>query len=115
MLDGTALTLRLDVNARYYASLWHTHFSIKPLLRTTRFAGVLLFDPLRKAWRRLSTIGVEYGGGFLDLAASQSKGVEEEILGVAEGGVEILYTILFLGVTGTGSDMVVSLKDASRL
>jgi hypothetical protein len=39
---------------------------------------------------RLSTNGVPYGGGFLDLAASQSKGVEDEIDGVDEGGVEIL-------------------------
>lgn len=57
--------------------------------------------PFLSAWRRLSTNGVPYGGGFLSLAASQSKGVEEDIDGVADGGVEILYDIFeFLGVDG---------------
>jgi len=46
--------------------------------------------PFLRAWRRLSTKGEPYGGGFLCLAASQSKGVEEEIEGVDDGGVEIV-------------------------
>ena len=57
--------------------------------------------PFLSALRRLSTKGVPYGGGFLSLTASQSKGVEEEIEGVDDGGVEILYDIfVFLGVDG---------------
>lgn len=52
-------------------------------------------------WRRLSTNGEAYGGGFLSLAASQSKGVEEEIEGVDDGGVDMLKDIFeFLGVGG---------------
>ena len=67
---------------------------MKPFFRIALFGGVPFTGVptwlFRKALIRLSTNGVPYGGGFLDLAASQSKGVEDEIDGVAEGGVEIL-------------------------
>jgi hypothetical protein len=70
------------------------YFSHIVFFLTVRLVGVDLFGvvpPLfLRAWRRLSTNGEPYGGGFLSLAASQSKGVEEEIEGVADGGVEIL-------------------------
>ena len=63
--------------------------------------GVGTPPPFLSAWRRLSINGVPYGGGFLSLAASQSNGVEEEIEGVDDGGVEMLYDIFeFLGVDG---------------
>jgi len=61
---------------------------------TARLVGVDLLGvgppPFLRAWRRLSTKGVPYGAGFLCLAASQSKGVEEEMEGVDDGGVEIV-------------------------
>lgn len=59
---------------------------------TIRLVGVDLLGveppPFFNAWRRLSVNGVPYGGGFLSLAASQSNGTEEDIEGVADGGVE---------------------------
>jgi len=70
-----------------------TYFCHIVFFLTVRFVGVDLLGvgpPFLSAWRRLSTNGVPYGGGFLNLAASQSKGVEEEIEGVNEGGVEIV-------------------------
>jgi len=74
---------------------WGTYFSHIDFFLTVRFVGVDLLGvgpppPFLSAWRRLSTKGVPYGGGFLSRAASQSKGVEEEIEGVADGGAEIL-------------------------
>lgn len=54
-----------------------------PFLRMIAFRGVpegvavpILFRPLT---------GVEYGGGALERAASQSKGTEEDIEGVSAG------------------------------
>jgi len=71
------------------------YFSHIVLFLIARLDGVDLLGvgpppPFLSALRRLSTKGVPYGGGFLSLAASQSKGVEEEIEGVDDGGVEIL-------------------------
>lgn len=75
-------------------SKW-TYFSQIVFFLTIRLLGVDLLGvgpppPFLSAWRRLSTNGVPYGGGFLSFAASQSKGVEEEMDGVADGGVEML-------------------------
>jgi hypothetical protein len=71
-----------------------TNLSKKPFLRIALLDGELLAGVptwlFRKALIRLSANGVPYGGGFLDLAASQSNGVEDEIEGVDDGGVEIL-------------------------
>lgn len=61
-----------------------TDLSNKPFLRIIALLGVpvevpILFRPVRLP------CGVPYGGGLMDRAASQSKGVEEDIEGVDEG------------------------------
>lgn len=58
-------------------------------LTTAFLAGVPLreeeFEPLFRPPRDLFWDGVAYGGGRRDLAASQSKGIEEESDGVLAG------------------------------
>lgn len=55
-------------------------------------------EAFRKARARLAANGVAYGGGFRDLAASQSNGVDAESDGLVTG--EIGYDIRVRGVTG---------------
>lgn len=60
-----------------------TYLSLRLFLRTTRvrrcgdFAGEPPISFLRKSRTRLF-VGVAYGGGAFDRAASQSKGIEAE-------------------------------------
>ena len=73
-----------------WAYFCHIVFFLTVRLVGVDLVGVVPPPPFLNAWRRLSTNGEPYGGGFLSLAASQSKGVEEEMEGVADGGVEIV-------------------------
>jgi len=93
--DGRLAALYLHSAGKQTRGDDWTYFSQIVFFLTTRLVGVdLLGDGsppfFLNAWSRLSTNGEPYGGGFLSLAASQSKGVEEEIEGVDDGGVEIL-------------------------
>lgn len=91
---GRLTTLSTSFSKKELRGCGWTHFCHIVFFLTVRFVGVDLLGveppPFFSAWRRLSTNGVPNGGGFLSLAASQSKGVEEEMEGVADGGVEIL-------------------------
>jgi hypothetical protein len=70
-----------------------------PFLRTTALLGVPPEPPtLFRPCLRFPCNGDPYGGGFIDLAASQSNGVDEDIDGVAEG--DWMYEIRLRGVDG---------------
>ena len=63
-----------------------TYRSNTPFLRTTAFRGVAEDEvPVAMLFLARDFSGVAYGGGAMDLAASQSKGTEDEMDGVSAG------------------------------
>jgi hypothetical protein len=74
-------------------------------LRTIALLGVPPEPPkLFRPRLRFPCSGDGKGGGFIDLAASQSNGVDEDIDGVIEG--DWTYEIRLRGVDGVGEDEV---------
>lgn len=90
-----------------------TYRSYRDFLRTTRLLGVFPGVPMSLDLFFRFTVGVAYGGGRLDLAASQSNGCDAEREGEVTG--EIGYTSRVLGVfgrTGVEGDAAVDALNA---
>lgn len=65
--------------------LFEAHRSVNPFFRMTLFGVAIPVPTVLMRVFRFPLKGVPYGGGLIERAASQSKGIEEEMEGVADG------------------------------